>query len=311
VKKYVLKRIFISVGTLFVILFILFLLLDLMPGSPFNDEKLSPAQIEVLKVKYGLDKPFAPRFLTYARNTLSGDFGISYVAYKDLPVSTVLAARFSVTVRLALQAAALGGLVGLALGMLAALNRGEKIDTAATTVSVLGVSLPSFVFAFLLSYLFAYKWKIFPLLYNAKSPIYSSILPTISLSMFTVASIARYTRTEMIEILNSDFILFADSKGIGRPSLIIRHALRNAMVGIITVFAPLVVNLMLGSLVVEKAFSIPGIGRLFIEAIQGNDYNIVLAISFVYSSLFIGVLLLVDLLYVVIDPRVRLARGEN
>jgi oligopeptide transport system permease protein len=309
--RYVIKRLAISIGTLGVILFVLFLLLDLMPGSPFNDERLTREQIGVLETKYGLNKPFFTRFLTYAKNTLIGDFGFSYVLQKNMPISAILAVRFSITVRLALQAALLGGLLGLALGLIAALNHGKLLDSLATTVSVLGVSLPSFVFALLLSYFFAYKWKIFPLLYSNKAPFFSSILPSISLSMFTVASIARYTRSEMIEIMNSEYIQFADSKGVSRGALIFRHAFRNAFIGIITVFAPLVVNLMLGSLVVEKIFSIPGIGKLFIEAIQGNDYNIVLAVSFVYCTLFIGVLLLVDLMYVVIDPRIRLAKGEN
>ena len=161
-----------------------------------------------------------------------------------------------------------------------------------------------------LSYFLGFKVKLFPLIYSTAEPGLSSVLPTISLCMFTVASIARYARSEMVEVLTSDYIQLADAKGISRTRLITRHALRNTLIGIITVLAPLVVNLMTGSLVVEKAFSIPGIGSYFITAIQNNDYNVILGISFIYSVMFIGVMLLVDVLYGVIDPRIRLAKEE-
>lgn len=221
----------------------------------------------------------------------------------------MLAARIPLTVQIALQAALLGTTVGLILGIVAAIKKNSIWDTTATTISVLGVSLPSFVFALVLSYLFSYKFKIFPLLYTDKEAFKSTILPTISLSMFTIASIARYTRSELIDVMNSEYILLADSKGITRARLIITHGIHNALIGVITVLAPLVVNLMTGSLVVEKAFSIPGIGTLFIKAIQMNDYNVTLAISFLYSALFVFTMLLVDILYGIIDPRISLAKG--
>ena len=128
--------------------------------------------------------------------------------------------------------------------------------------------------------------------------------------MFTIASVARYTRSEMVDILNSDYYLLSDSKGLPKAKLILHHAIRNAMISVITVLAPLIVNLMTGSLVVEKAFSIPGLGSLYVSAIQSNDFNVVLAISFIYSLMFIFTMLLVDILYGVIDPRIRLAKGE-
>ena len=308
-KKYVIKRVLIAIATTLVILLILYSMLDLMPGSPFNDEKMSAEQKAALNEKYGLDDPFLVRYLRYVGNMLHGDFGVSYAIQKNMPISRMLAARIPITVQIALQAALLGTFIGLILGIVAAIKRNSIWDTTATTISVLGVSLPSFVFALLLSYIFPYKLKLLPLLYTDKQAFASTILPTISLSMFTVASIARYSRSELIEVMNSEYILLADSKGITRVRLILTHAIHNALIGVITVLAPLVVNLMTGGLVVEKAFSIPGIGTLFIKAIQMNDYNVTLTISFLYSIMFVFTMLLVDLLYGVIDPRIRLAKG--
>lgn len=308
-RKYITRRVLIALATVFVILLILYSMLDLMPGSPFNDEKMSAEQKAALNAKYGLDDPFLVRYVRYVGNMLKGDFGVSYAIQKNMPISRMLAARIPLTVQIALQAAVLGSFIGLILGIVAAIKRNSIWDTTATTISVLGVSLPSFVFALLLSYIFSYKYKIFPLIYTDKQAFQSTILPTISLSMFTIASIARYSRSELIEVMNSEYILLADSKGITRLRLIVTHAIHNALIGVITVLAPLVVNLMTGSLVVEKAFSIPGIGTLFIKAIQMNDYNVTLSISFLYSVMFVFTMLLVDVLYGIIDPRIRLAKG--
>lgn len=309
-KKYVFKRLTIAVITVIVILFILFLMLNYMPGSPFNDEKLSAEQIAALKIKYGLGKPLLIGFFDYLKNMIRGDFGVSYNIQVNMPISTMIAQRFPLTIQIGLQAAVLGTLIGLVFGIISALKRNTIFDTTATIISVLGVSLPSFVFALALSYFFGYKIKLFPIFYSTDNALKSTILPTISLSMFTIASVARYTRSEMIEVLVSDYMLLADSKGIDKFRLITVHAFRNTMIGVITVLAPLVVNLMTGSLVIEKAFSIPGLGSLFIQAIQSNDYNVVMAISFIYSVMFIGVMLLVDVSYGVIDPRIRLAKEK-
>lgn len=148
------------------------------------------------------------------------------------------------------------------------------------------------------------------MLYTANEPFMSSVLPSIALSMFTMASIARFTRNEMLEVLGSEFMLLAESKGVTGAPLILRHALRNALIPIITVLAPLIVDLMTGSLVVEKIFSIPGVGSLLVTAIQSNDYNVVIALSFIYSAMYIGIMLVVDILYGIIDPRIRVT-GEG
>lgn len=310
-RKYLLKRIGISLATLLAILLILFLMLEFMPGSPFNDEKLTADQVALLNAKYGLDKSVFIRFFSYVRNMITGDFGVSYAISKNTPISTLLQARLPISMRIGGQAVLLGSFVGLVLGIIAALKHNTIWDTATTVISVLGVSLPSYVFALALSYFLGFKLRLFPLLYSINTPLESSVLPTIALSMFTVATIARFTRTEMLEVLGTDYMLLAESKGISGIRLIVRHQLRNALIPVVTVLAPLIVGLMTGSLVIEKIFSIPGIGSLLVTAIQSNDYNVIVAIAFIYSAMYIAIMLIVDILYGVIDPRIRLAKGDK
>ena len=310
-KKYLLKRIAISIMTLLVILLILFLMLEYMPGSPFNDEKLTADQLALLNQKYGLDKPVLIRFFNYIKNMLTGDFGVSYTISKNTPISTLLQTRLPISLRVGGQAVLLGTIVGLVLGIIAAIKHNTIWDTITTIISVLGVSLPSYVFALGLSYYLGFKVTLFPLLYSAEAAFKSSVLPTVALCMFTIATIARFTRTEMLEVLGSDYMQLAESKGINGIRLLTRHALRNALIPIITVLAPLIVGLMTGSLVIEKIFSIPGIGSLLVTAIQSNDYNVIVALAFIYSAMYIGIMLIVDILYGVVDPRIRLAKGDS
>lgn len=307
-KKYVTKRVLTSIFTLLVILLVLFILMQLMPGSPFNDEKLNDAQRAALYAKYGLDQPVVVRFFYYVKNMLTGDFGVSYNISKNTPISQLIASRLPISIRIGGAAVSLGAVVGLVLGLIAALRHDTWVDTLCTVISVIGVSVPSYVFALLLSYQLGFNMKLFPMLFDAKRAMSSSVLPSISLSMFTMASIARFTRSEMMEVLDSDYMLLVESKGISGFALIFRHALRNALIPIITVLAPLIVDLMTGSLVVEKIFAIPGVGSLLVNAIQSNDYNVVISLAFIYSAMYIGIMLVVDILYGIIDPRIRLAK---
>ena len=307
-KKYVGKRILVSLATLFVILLVLFFMMDLMPGSPFNDEKLTEAQLALLYAKYGLDKPFFIRFVTYLKNMLMGDFGVSYAINKNFSVTAMVADRLMISIKLGLMAMAIGTVTGLVLGILAALNHNTWIDTLCSTISVVGVSLPAYVFALVLCYFVAYKLGLFPILYNAKEATRSLVLPAIALSFSPTANIARFTRSEMLDVLNSDYILLVKSKGLKDYKVIIKHALRNSLIPIITVMGPIMVNLLTGSSVVEKVFGIPGIGTLMITAIQMNDYNVTIACAFVYSLMYIVTMLVVEILYGVIDPRIRVSK---
>jgi len=307
-RKYILKRVVTALFTLLAITLILFILMQLMPGSPFNDEKLNESQKAALYAKYGLDKPIIIQFFRYVANMFRGDLGVSYKISKNTPITQLIASRLPISIGIGFAAVFIGALVGLLLGLLAAFKHDTFWDTLATIISVIGVSVPSYVFALALSYQFGFKHKWFPMLFSAKDVIGSSVLPSIALSMFTMASIARFTRSEMIEVLGSDYMLLAESKGLSGSKLIFSHALRNALIPIITVLAPLVVDLMTGSLVVEKIFSIPGVGSLLVNAIQSNDYNVVIALSFIYSAMYILIMLVVDIMYGIIDPRIRVAK---
>ena len=307
-KKYIFRRVMISIATLLVIVLVLFLLMDLMPGTPFNDEKLSEAQIAMLYAKYGLDKPLLVRFFLYLKNMLSGDLGVSYAINKNFPISEMIKGRLGISLAVGAMAMIFGTIMGLILGIVAALNHNTWIDNLCSVISVVGVSVPSYVCALLLCYYVAYKLKLLPILYNQTMPFKSLILPALALAVSPAANVARFTRSEMIDVLNSDYILLVQSKGVKQYRMIIRHALRNTLIPIITVTGPLLVNLLTGSSVIERIFGIPGIGLLMISGIQQNDYNVTLACSFIYSVMYIAVMLVVDILYGVIDPRIRVSK---
>jgi len=308
--KYIAKRVAWALVTLFVILFILFLLLQFMPGSPFNDEKLTETQKALLYAKYGLDKPFFIRFWIYLKNVvLHGDFGISYAIKKDALVSGIVLARLGVSVRIGLQALLLGTGLGVVLGVISGSKRNTWMDTAATFAAIIGVSIPSYVLALFMSYFLGYKLNIFSITYQINNPFFSSFLPTIALSFFVMAQTTRFLRTELIEVLGSEYIKLVEAKGVSRFKVIYRHGLRNALISVVTILGPLTVNLMTGSLVVESVYGIPGIGSLLVQGIQVNDYNVIIMISFIYSLMYIIVNLFVDILYGVIDPRIRVTKG--
>lgn len=310
--KYIIKRILIAIITIIVILFLLFLLLQFMPGSPFNDEKLTFEQLELLKARYGLDKPFYIQFLIFLKNiVLHGDFGVSYVIKKNTLITDIITSRIGITIILGGQAIILGTFVGVILGIIAALKHNTIIDNLTTVFAVIGVSIPSYVFALGLSYFLGYKYGLFPITYQIDNQNISLVLPTIALSMFVIAQTARFLRMELIEIFNSEYIQLAEAKGLPKYKVVYRHALRNGLIPVITVLGPLIVGLMTGSLVVEKIFGIPGIGNLLVQAIQVNDFNVVIAISFIYSALYIAVNLVIDILYGIIDPRIRIQGGNS
>ena len=307
-SKYILKRILIALATLIVIIFVLFLMLDKMPGSPFNDEKLTETQRALLYAKYGLDQPFMVRFGLYLKNMLKGDLGVSYVLNKNQSVSVLVASPLLLSIKIGALAILIGSILGILLGIAAALHHNGFLDTLCSVLAILGVSVPSYVFALLLAYFIGFKLQWTPILYNANRQAASLILPVISLSMFPIANISRFTRSEMIDVLNSDYIQLVQAKGMPQRIVIMHHALRNTMIPIVTIMGPLLVNLLTGSMVVEKVFGIPGIGMLMVNAIQNNDYNVVIACAFVYSAMYIAVMLVVDILYGVIDPRIRVAK---
>ena len=309
--KYCLKRIGMAVITVIIIIVILFCLLKLMPGSPFNNERLTEDQRVVLYEKYGLDKPLPEQIIIYIKNMLTGDFGVSYNIQQNYPVSQSIANRYPITIRIGLEAYIIGVLLGLILGVIAALHHNSPIDTGTTIFAMIGNSIPSQVLSLAFVYFLAYKAGLFPLTYNSSDPVRSSILPILALAIAPMAMTARFTRNEMIEVMGSEYILLAECKGVQRMKVVFLHGLKNTLVSLITTLGPMVMGLLTGSTVAEQIFAIPGIGSLFIKAIQTNDYNVVISLAFIFSIMFIGIILAIDLLYGVIDPRIRLAGGRK
>ncbi|MDO4633078.1 MAG: ABC transporter permease [Eubacteriales bacterium] len=309
--KYVLRRVGISCITVLTIIVILFCLLKLMPGSPFNNERLTAEQQEVLISKYGLDEPLPKQIVTYVKNMLTGDFGVSYAIQQNYPVAKMIANRYPITIRIGLQAYFLGIILGLLLGIAAALHHNGPVDTVTTVLAMLGNSIPSHVLALGFVYFLAYKARLFPLTFSSNDVFRSTILPTLALSIGPMAMTARFTRNEMIEVMDSEYILLAETKGLGRLRIVGIHGLKNTLVSLITTLGPMVMMLLTGSTVAEEIFAIPGIGSLFINAIQTNDYNVVISLAFIFSVMYIGIILLIDILYGIIDPRIRLAGGHR
>ena len=307
--KYVLKRVFFMIITLWLIATITFFLMQLLPGTPYtNQERLSPETIEMLNKQVGLDKPVIVQYGIYLSNLLQGDFGISF-QFKNQPVAHLLAGRIGPSLQLGLQAIIFGTVLGTILGTISAMKQNTWADTSSTLVAILGRSIPNFVFAVLLQYIFAIKLQVLPI---AKwDGFVYTILPTIALAMSPLADSARFIRTEMVEVLHSDYVELAKAKGLSRWEIAFKHGLRNSLIPLMTLLGPLAVALMTGSLVVENIFAITGIGEQFVNSITTNDYPTIMAVTILYSFMLIFVILIVDLLYGLVDPRIRVSEGSR
>ncbi|MGG4488783.1 oligopeptide ABC transporter permease [Metabacillus idriensis] len=306
--KYLGQRMIYMLITLILIASFTFFLMKVIPGTPFKNNKLSDAQVEIMKEKYGLDDPVPVQYFTYMTNLAKGDLGVSF-QFNNTPVTELLAARIAPSAILGFQAMFVGTILGIILGILGALRQNTWVDYGATFFAVIGKSIPSFVFAGLMQYYIGVKLGWLPVAFW-RGPEYS-ILPTIALAMFPIAIAARFMRTEMIDVLNSDYITLAKAKGASYFEIAFKHALRNALIPVVTVLGPLAVGLMTGSLVIEKIFSVPGIGEQFVKSITVNDYPVIMGTTLLFAFLFILIILVVDILYGIIDPRIRLAGGKK
>ncbi|GEP74287.1 ABC transporter permease [Weissella thailandensis] len=303
--KYIIKRLAIIVLTLVLIISATFFLMKLMPGSPLaNAERLSASQQKMIESQYGLDKPVIVQYVTYLWDALHFDFGVSF-QFANQEVSTLVGQRLGPSAQLGLQALVFGLIAGTGLGAAAAVRRNTKTDTFLSVLAVLGISIPSFVFAALLQYWIGLKLGWLPI--AGWKGFAATILPTIALGMSPLATSARFIRTEMVDVLGSDYIELARAKGLSKNEIIWKHALRNSLIPLVTLIGPMAVNLLTGSIVVENIFSIPGIGSQFVDSILTNDYQIIMGTTIVYSMMLMVVLLLTDILYGIIDPRIRLA----
>ncbi|WP_099974140.1 MULTISPECIES: oligopeptide ABC transporter permease [Lactobacillaceae] len=305
--KYILKRILYLFITLFIVATITFFLMKLLPGTPFsNQNRLAPEQLALVKKQYGLDQPIWIQYLKYLDSLLHGNLGTSF-QFNNEPVTELITSRLAPSMQIGAQAMILGTILGILLGAVSAFKKDTWVDTTATFFSILGLSIPSFVLAIVLQFYLALKWGIFPV--ALWKNFQSSILPTLALAALPLGNIARFMRTEMVDVLSSDYIELAKAKGNSSWQVVAKHALRNSLIPIITIIGPMAVGIMTGSMVVENIFSIPGIGDQFVSSIITNDYPTIMGLTIFYSFLLIIIYLVVDILYGIVDPRIRLGNG--
>ena len=311
--KYIAKRILMAFVTLFIITFVLFVLIRIMPGNPFPVERMSAEMILQKRMELGLDKPILVQFTDYLNLLASGSFGNGTSLYNGAPIKPILMKCLENSFKIGVLSILFGTVVGLLIGIVAAMHKGKFLDGLCTVVSILGVCIPSYVFMIFLQYFFSYKIPFFPYFFDSSKFLFSSIMPALSLSLLAISIIARFTRNEMVEVMNSDYVKLAEAKGLYGWELIRKHILRNALIPIVTVIAPLVVDLLTGAMVIEKIYGINGVGKLMVDAIagQGIDYNYVLALGIVFSAMYIGAMLILDILYGIIDPRISLTAKDG
>ncbi|WP_077623059.1 oligopeptide ABC transporter permease [Sediminibacillus massiliensis] len=307
--RYLLQRLIYMLITLLLIATFSFFLMKMLPGSPMKaEEKLSEAQLEILYEKYGLDDPVPVQYLRYLGNLAQGDLGVSF-QLNNQPITDILLNRIPVSAHLGAQALIIGTIIGMLLGLVAAVKNNSWVDYTANVVSVIGISIPSFIFAGLLQYFVGVQLGWLPIAFW-EGPTHT-IMPTIALAIFPLAIAARFLRTEMIEVLGSDYIVTARAKGINNTALMFKHGLRNALIPLVTVMGPMAVSLMTGTLVIEQIFSIPGIGEQFVTSIMTNDFPMIMGTTLFFAFFFILIILVIDILYGIIDPRIRLAGGKD
>lgn len=307
--KYILKRLAFSIVTLFVLITLTFFLMQLLPGDPFTGEKQIPEAIMAnMRAKYGLDKPVWQQYLIYIGNVLQGDLGVSIVYNRS--INLMISESFFVSASLGIRSVIFAFIGGVLLGTLAALNRGKFWDSLTMFIAIVGVSVPSFVMASLLQYFLGLKLfqatglRLFAV--SGWGAFNQQLLPVFALGLGTLASISRLTRTSMLDVLGQDYIKTAKAKGLGQSAIILKHALRNAIMPVVTILGPVIAGLLTGGFVVESVFSIPGLGRYFVQSVQSLDYTMIAGSTIFYGAFLIFMNLVVDIAYCIIDPRVKL-----
>lgn len=302
--RYTVKRGVIALITIWVIITITFFLMHSIPGDPFTSEKRIPPEImENLKKKYGLDKPLIVQYGKYLQNLLRGELGDS-MKYKTRTVNDMLASSFPVSAKLGIWSVGVGAGLGILFGIIAALNRGKLFDYFVIILAVIGVSVPSFVFAALFQYWFAAKLGWFPVARWGEAKHY--VLPVGALGFGMIAYIARMMRTSMLDVLGQDYVRTAKAKGLSRAVVTWKHTIRNAILPIVTILGVMIAGVVVGSFVVESIFAVPGMGKYYVQSIKQNDYTLILGTTIFYAIILVIMMYIIDLFYGVVDPRIRL-----
>lgn len=302
--KYIVKRIALGLLSIFVVATLTFFLMNLVPGGPFVAEKsISKAAQKALEAKYGLDKPLFERYITYITDFVQGDMGLS-LRQRGKTVSDIIFSKFPVSAGLAGIAVAVALLVGIPLGCLSAYNRGKFADNFIIVLMTCGIAIPSFITSVILLYTFGSQLKLLPTIGLRTAASY--IMPVTALAIYPTAYITRLMRSSLLDVMGQDYIRTAKAKGLSNFVILFKHALRNAILPVITYVGPMLANLMTGSFVVEKIFTIPGLGGEFVSAITKRDYTMIMGTTIVLATLIITANVIVDILYKVIDPRIKL-----
>lgn len=312
--KYILKRIIAMIFTLFLIVSILFFVIRLIPGAVAGQGALPEIRASLEK-RYHLDKPLWDQYVIFLGNFFSFDFGESIALYPRTPVFDVIKAKIPLTLQLNILSLIVTIPLGMLLGVISGLKKNSLTDHAIALMVIFFISIPSFVFASLLQYIFSFKLKLFPFLLNLKagwtfSKFHSMILPILALSFGGIAMITRYLRSELLEALNSEYMLLAKAKGLTQVQATSRHAIRNSFIPLCNVIVPMFTNVLGGSMVVENIFGIPGMGSLISQSIGVSDYYMTLAALFFYSIIGLVSVLILDLSYGLVDPRIRMGGGK-
>lgn len=306
--KYILKRTIIAVVTVLVLVTLIFVLVRLLPGDPFTSEKTNEAIKAKMEAYYGLDKPLIEQWFTYITNLLKGDLGVS-LKYPGRTVNDTIAQTFPYSAGLGVRALIVALFFGLIFGTVAAQKAGHAVDYLCVLIAIIGVSMPDFIIGTVVQLVFAIKLKWFPAgQWNTPA---SMVLPVFALSLYTLALITRLMRSSMLEVINQDYILTARAKGLSRFQVIWRHQIRNAILPIITVMGPITAAVLTGTFVLERIFAIPGMGKFYVNSINDLDYTMVLGMTAFYGIFLVLANLVVDILYGVVDPRIKLTASAR
>ncbi len=301
---YVVRRIVSMVITLFFVITLTFVMMHSIPGNPFTGEKNLPPAIEkALMEKYNLDKPLSQQYVDYVSGVAKGDFGPS-MKYNGRTVNDLIGDGFPVSAELGGLAILLIVILGIPLGVVAALKQGTWVDRTMIFFAIVGVTIPSFVLATLLIYVFGTKLKWLPT--SRWVSWKSRIMPTIALGVSSIAYVARLTRSSMLEVINQDYIRTARAKGLSETVVVFKHALKNALIPVVTYLGPLTAAILTGSFIIEKIFAVPGMGRMFVESISNRDYTVIMGVTIFYSLILVLFIFIVDLIYGLIDPRIKI-----
>ncbi len=322
ILSFLVNRIVMGLVTLWLVVTITFFLLHLLPGDPFQSEKAIPPKIkENLMAKYHLDKPIGEQYIQYLKSVSKGDLGES-MKVRGRTVNDVIKKSFPISADLGARSIIFALVVGIPLGIVAALKRGKYQDKIAMIIAVIGISVPSFVLAGLMQKYFVDVHNGFLIdklglpdflrirLSGWDSPE-KKILPVVALGLYTVALIARLLRDKMIEVMGQDYIRLAIAKGVKPRDIVIKHALRNAILPIVTIMGPTIAAVLTGSFVIEKVFTIPGLGKYYIQSINDRDYTMVLGVTVFYAAFLILMMIVMDIVYALVDPKIKLGKGES